>query len=200
IRADGVRVIRNGVDTSVFRPDSERRRQVRARLELAESTRVVACVGRMTPQKGQATLLEAMPRILGAGADTRLLLVGDGPDQAALRQLASRLSVDAHVSFLGVRPDVPELLQAADVLAVPSVHEGFGLVLIEAMATGLPVVASRTGPIPEIVDDGVSGLLVPVREPPALAESILALLTDESRRLGMGRQGRREAEARFDIH
>jgi len=199
IRADGVRVIPNGVDPSVFHPDAEGRKRARAQLELPASTGVVACVGRMTPQKGQATLIRAMPRILEARADTRLLLVGDGPDQAALRQLASGLSLDRHVAFLGVRPDVPEVLRAADVLAVPSLHEGFGLVLIEALATGVPVVASRTGPIPEIIDDGVSGLLVPVGDPPALAEAIRSLLTDEARWRSLSLQGRREVEARFDI-
>jgi glycosyltransferase involved in cell wall biosynthesis len=199
IRADDVHVIPNAVDTTVFRPDTERRKVVRVQLGVSTSTRVVACVGRMTAQKGQSTLIHAMAQIATAIDDCRLLLVGDGPDNSELRRLADRLGIENRVSFLGIRSDVPDLLRAVDVVAVPSLHEGFGLVLIEALATGVPVVASNTGPVPEIVNDGVTGRLVPAADAPRLARAITELLTDDQLRLAMSQRARFEAERRFDI-
>jgi glycosyltransferase involved in cell wall biosynthesis len=199
IRADDVRVIPNAVDTTVFRPDVERRKAVRAQLGLSPSTRVVACVGRMTRQKGQSTLIHAMAQVAKTIEDCQLLLVGDGPDNAELRRLANSLGLEKRISFLGVRSDVPDLLRAVDVLAVPSLHEGFGLVLIEALASGVPVVASNTGPVPEIVDDGVTGKLVPAGDAPRLAGAITALLSDAQLWLAMSQRARSEAEHRFEI-
>jgi glycosyltransferase involved in cell wall biosynthesis len=199
IRAEGVQVLPNGVDTTIFRPDPDRRLATRARLGLAPSARVVACVGRMTPQKGQVTLINAMAQVSAAVEDSHLLLVGDGPDRAELQRLAKTVGSECRVCFLGVRPDVPDLLRAADVLALPSVHEGFGLVLIEALATGVPVVASRTGPVPEIVEDGVTGLLVPVGDTRRLAEAITTLLVDRRLHGTLSERGRVEAQARFDV-
>lgn len=199
IPPERVEVLRNAVDTEVFRPRSrEERRRIRDRLGLGEQP-LMLCVGRLTPQKGQAALIEAFAELRKCGSSARLLLAGDGAWRETYERRARDLGLDAAVSFLGTRSDVPELLAASDLLALPSLHEGFGLVLVEALASGVPVVASRTGPIPEIVRDGETGILVEPGEPAALVRGIATLLDDDARRREMGRRGRQDVVERFAL-
>jgi glycosyltransferase involved in cell wall biosynthesis len=116
-----------------------------------------------------------------------------------LLELRARLGVEDTVSFVGFREDIPELLRAMDLLLLTSAHEGFSLVAVQAMATGLPVVATRCGGPEEILTDGVDGILCPVADADALASALLALRADPSRRERMGREGRRSAEERFSL-
>jgi glycosyltransferase involved in cell wall biosynthesis len=190
-------VIANAVDTDVFRPDDDLRAEARRALDLGADDLMVLSVGRMTPQKGQHTLLHALasPEL----SSVRLLLVGRGSRQDYLQALAAELGLSDRVRFLGTRGDVPQLMRAADLFALPSLHEGFGLVLVEALASGTPVVASRVGPVPDIVLEGETGILVEANDAAGLTKAIVCLLRDRRRRLRMGERGRLDALARFSL-
>jgi glycosyltransferase involved in cell wall biosynthesis len=146
-------------------------------------------VARLVRQKGLDILIHAMRPIKESVPDARLLLAGDGPERRALERLARKLGVADSVSFLGHREDVEHLMRRAWILAHPSRWEGFGLVLLEAMKQGLPIVAARVSAVPEIVIPEATGLLVPPEDPRALAEAAIRALGDERFRRDAGMRG-----------
>jgi glycosyltransferase involved in cell wall biosynthesis len=153
-------------------------------------------VASLTPHKGHAVLLEAAGRVPGA----RVVLVGDGPQREPLAALAGRLGIRDRVVFAGRRDSVWPCLRAVDVAALASTErEGLGIALIEAMAACRPVVASRLGGIPEVVEDGRTGLLVDPGDAAALAAALQELAADAERRRRMGEEGRRRFERRFTV-
>ncbi len=159
-------------------------------------------VGRLDPQKGYDTLLRGAALVSRAAPEFRLWIVGEtqvgGSGYAAmLHRLCEELRLTETVRFLGVRRDVPHLLAQADGFALASRWEGFGLVFLEAMAAAKPVVATNVSAIPEVVDDGVTGLLVPPDDPAALAEALLALVRDPALARRLGEAGRERARTRF---
>ncbi|MBP2473779.1 phosphatidylinositol alpha-1,6-mannosyltransferase [Crossiella equi] len=187
-----------GVDTTWFRPDSGARREVRRRHGLGEAP-VVLCVSRLVPRKGQDALVRALPHIRARVPGARLLLVGGGAYRKHLRKLADRAAVAEHVVFAGTVPavELPAYYAAGDVFAMPCRTtgggldvEGLGLVFLEAAASGLPVVAGRSGSAPETVREGETGTVVDGRSVRALAESVSRLLADPDRAAAMGRAGR----------
>ena len=193
-----IRVIPHGVEAL---PDMGDGAAARGEFGIPPDAPLVVTVGRLDPMKGHACLLEAAAEVRRHFPSARFLLVGGGPLAEDLRARARALGLEGAVLFAGVRNDVPRLLRAADLFAFPSLdeREGFGIALLEAMACGLPVVASRAGGIPEIVPDGRGGLLVPPRDARALAGAIRALLGDPSRRAALGREGRRRVEDAYSI-
>ena len=156
-------------------------------------------VGRLAPEKDHATLLRAAAVAARRRPDFRLEIAGDGPCEPALRALAAELDLGGTVRFLGRVDDVPALLARAGLLVLSSRLEGISLTLLEAMASGLPVVATRVGGNPEVVDDGRTGRLVPPASPEALAAAMLDLQGDPDTSLAMGRAGRARAERHFDV-
>jgi len=159
---------------------------------------VIGCVASLAPHKGQAVLLRAVDYLRPDRPLPTLVFVGDGPERAALEALAAERSRAARILFLGERRDARCLLPAFDVLVIPSLgREGFGLAAIEAMDAAVPVVASRVGGLPEVVDDGRTGLLVPPGEPAALAAAVGSLLDRPELRHAMGAEGRRQVAERF---
>lgn len=194
-----VMTIPNGVDVSRFRPGDPA--AARAALGLPMNNLVVGTVGRLDPVKGQATLLRAFARLRSLGADhgAILLIAGDGPCRDELTALTVSMGLDGHVHFLGERHDIPEVLQAMDAFVLPSVAEGSSNTLLEAMATGLPVLATRVGGSPELVDNGVSGILVPPRDPQALTEAIGTYLRDPRLRELHGASARQRTVACFGL-
>jgi glycosyltransferase involved in cell wall biosynthesis len=136
--------------------------------------------------------------VAAARPGARLLLVGAGADDDALRVRAAELGLEALVHFAGFQDDPAPYLSACDVVLVPSLKEGLGFAALEAMALERPVVASNTGGLPEAVADGETGLLVPPGDASALADAVLALIADPTRRAALGRAGRARVEAHFD--
>lgn len=174
-------------------------RSLRAALGLGDGP-VVLNVGRLHEQKGQEHLLRAMVRVVERHASAVLLVAGAGEERSRLEGLAEELHLGPAVRLLGHRSDVPALLALADLFAFPSVHkEGLPVAVVEASAAGLAVVAANTGPLDEAVEDGVTGVLVPAREPEALAVAIAGLLDDPERRRSLGDAGRRRAAERFSL-
>lgn len=195
---DKVRVILNGVDADRFAVAS-RRDDARRELAFTEDERVIVSLGRLRRQKGHDLALRAMTTIAAAEPRARMLIVGDGPERRRLENLHARLRLWGCVSLLGQREDVPDILAAADCLVAPSRYEGFGLAVAEAMAAGLPIVASGVDSIPELVEDGVSGLLVPPNDPQALAAAVIEILGDRERAGSLGQNARERVRERFTL-
>jgi D-inositol-3-phosphate glycosyltransferase len=197
-RLDRISVIPCGVDTDLFRPGHSR--VARAELEL-DDVPTLLYVGRIAPIKGLATLLEAVSRLVAQGRRVRLLVVGGDADDAGegheayVRDLTCRLGLCDVVSFLGAQPQAAlrDYYVAADVTVMPSYYESFGLVALEAMACGSPVVASRVGGLATTVRDGVTGFLVPEGDVAALADRIAVLLENPKLRTDLGQEGVRWA-------
>jgi sugar transferase (PEP-CTERM/EpsH1 system associated) len=187
----------NGVDTERFAPGDGG--ASRLALGLAPGAPVVGTVGRLDLVKDHAGLLRAFARVRAAHPATVLVLAGDGPCRAVLARLAGQLGLGAAVRFLGLRPDVPAVLRALDVFVLPSIAEGISNTLLEAMATGLPVVATRVGGNPELVEADVTGTLVRAGDPAALAAGILRYVEDPHLRELAGKAARQQAVARFDL-
>lgn len=170
-------------------------REARAALGLPPDGLLLGAVSRLDPAKGIDVLLEALVQV----EDASLVVVGDGPQRAALETLAARLGLSARVHWAGFQQDAVRLLPAFDLFVQPSVYEGLPTTVMEAMAAGLPVVATAVGGTPEVVVDGVTGRLVPPRDPAALAAAIHALLHDPDRRRTMGQAGRERVAQHFSV-
>jgi glycosyltransferase involved in cell wall biosynthesis len=157
-------------------------RRLKERLGVEAGERVVLTVGRLSREKAQADLLRAFARLAREKAEVRarLVLVGEGPERVVLERLAAELRIDGRVVFAGQTSDVAPFYAAADLFALPSHSEGSPYALLEAMAAGVPVVATRVGGVPEIVSDGESALVVAPRDEQALAGALARLLSDES--------------------
>lgn len=160
---------------------------------------IVGVVGRLELEKGHPTLLEAWPMVLDRVPGAYLLIVGEGSRQDALRQIAREQGIERHVIFTGRRDDIPAVTAALDVAVLPSYREAQGLTILEAMAMSRPVVASNVGGIPEMVEDGVTGLLVPPHDPPALAAAITRLLLDHPYADMLARAGHDLVHDRFCV-
>lgn len=199
-RAGSVATLLNGVDVSRCFPvkDSAARREMRSSIGIPGVDQVVLFVGQLAEFKGVPDLLIAQERVLAERPGSGFVWVGDGPLRGTVAAAATRHP--GRVAFLGQRDDVPALMQAADLVAAPSRwDEAFCLALAEAAASGVPSVATRVGGIPEVVDDGVTGLLVPRGDAVALASAISDLLGDSSRLSSMGIAARARAERLFDL-
>lgn len=184
-----VSVIPNGIDLSRF---SGRR------TSSPSDPLTVTTVANLRPEKGHDVLLEAAARVVQTHPGVRFQFVGDGPMRAALQQQADRLGIGSAVAFLGHREDVPELLARSALFVLPSRSEAFPNGLVEAMAAGVPSIASRVGGILELVQHQRDGVLVPVADPSALAAAIRALLDDPAAER-LGARGRQTIEARYSF-
>lgn len=202
------RVLYNPFDLSRFQDVTEvSRRRVRAELGLEPGTTVVSSFGRLVEWKGQDVFLRAVERLATARPTLRALIVGEAPRSGAgptfaerLRSLAGDLGIAHKVIFTGLRPDVPELMAASDVVVHSSIRpEPFGRVIVEAMAAGRPVVATDAGGVPEIVQDGRTGRLVPPGDDRAMSEAIEWFLSDTARSRSVAKRGRDRVGARFTL-
>ena len=160
---------------------------------------MICTVGRLDPVKDQVGLVRAFAGLVPAHPEAVLVIAGDGPCRDELARVIAELGVADRVRLLGECRDVPGVLAAADVFALPSIAEGMSNTLLEAMAAGLPVVATRVGGNPELVEDGVNGRLVPIREPVALREALASYLDDPHLRAMHGKASRQRAVECFSL-
>ena len=186
-----------GVDTARFAPRD--RARARAALGLDAERHVVGTIGRLNAQKGHTYLLQAAERLAERRADIEWVIAGDGEVRARLEAEARLRGLEQHVRFLGHRSDVPEILAALDVFVLSSNFEGMCFAVAEALAVEVPVVATDVGGVSQSVVDGETGLLVPPRDPAALADAIERLVDDGDEATRLGSAGRQRVEELYDL-
>lgn len=210
VAPQALRVVRSGVQlpgvavpsdplASDLVPDGRReeRSDLRAELGVPGDGLLLGNIAQFVEHKGHVHLLAAMPEVRQGEPAAHLVLLGGGALEKDLRRQAERLQLGSCVTFAGHRPDAARYLPAMDLFVTSSVEEGLGTSILDAQAAGVPVVASRSGGIPEALHEGVTGLIVPAADPPGLARAVLTLLRDPERRARMGQAGRHWVEERF---
>jgi len=198
IRSEHMGVMYNGVDTQRFAPCKETRFAIRKELGLPAESFVVGTVGRLVPIKDHHTLLKAAAMLSGSGIDVRVLLVGSGPERERLQSRTTD-SLEGRVCFAGDSSRVPEMLNAMDVFVLPSLGEGMSNTLLEAMATGLPVLATNVGGNPEIIEDNVSGCLFTPGDAAWLGDRLKLLARDPAVIHQLGTAARNRAMESFSL-
>jgi len=151
---------------------------------------IIGCVARLSPEKGHTVLLRAFRKVISRHPRARLALIGEGEERERLQHLTADLNMNDCVRFLGLRVDVPEVLATCDLFTLPSIQEGFPMVILEALAAGKAVIASEVGAIPDVIRQGNTGMLVPPGDADALAHALCLLIEDEGLRQRLGQSGR----------
>jgi glycosyltransferase involved in cell wall biosynthesis len=203
VPADKVRLIYNGIDPKSYaiekgRSMAQHRTLLRHELGIPAQAFLIGAVGRLHPQKGLSVLLEAFAAVLEQIPQAWLVLVGEGELHADLENRASALGISDSTTFAGRREDIPAVLSTLDVFVLPSLWEGLPMALLEAMATGLPVIATEVGGTPEVVVDGETGILIPADDVKSLEQAICILL-DENLRQRLGQAGQARVRKLFSI-
>lgn len=192
--SEKVTVIPNGIDTDRFVPNAEARARIRAELNLPEAAPVCGIVAALRPEKDHALFLQAAARVVQRCPRSHFLIVGDGPERKVIETLRSELNLEDCVTLTGSRSDIPDLLAAMDCFALTSKMEASPVSILEAMSTGLPVVAPRVGSIPDAVDDGQNGLLVEASNLDETTDAMIALMQGANLRAEMGQSARVKAK------
>ncbi|HEY7116360.1 MAG TPA: glycosyltransferase [Tepidisphaeraceae bacterium] len=192
-----IKVIPNGVDVRRYRRARERR-DARRELSLPDScSHVLAIVGRLEEQKGHRFLLDAIQHLRGTFPGVCVLVAGDGSLRADLQEKAQTLGIERHVRFLGHCGNIQSVLDASDVFVLSSLWEALPFALLEAMASGLPIVATAVAGVPELVLHGETGFLVQPADPTGLASALRTLMASEELRASMGMAGQERVEREF---
>ncbi|MCC6019382.1 MAG: glycosyltransferase family 4 protein [Candidatus Verstraetearchaeota archaeon] len=194
-----IQVVYNGIDT--------RKASLLGDIETVEKYGihkedfVILYLGRLHPKKSLEDLVKAFPRVVQKVPNAKLVIAGKGSEEAKLKKLVEELKLQGKVIFTGFVSENEKwsLLKRCDVFVLPSIVEAFGIALIEAMACGKPVIATRVGPFPEIIKNGETGILVPAHSPSDLADAIINLAQDPEKRMLIGKKAKEEVENRFDI-
>jgi glycosyltransferase involved in cell wall biosynthesis len=187
-------LIRSGIEIEAYRDVAIGRDQARDRLDLPRDAFVVVCVGRLSHVKAPLDMVSAFDRLARRHAHAHLVMVGDGPMRSDVEAAVERLGLTGRVHLLGLRRDVPEILRASDVLALASLGEGLPRVFPQAMAAGLPIVATDVDGAPEVITDGENGWRVRVGAPDELGARLIELADDPARAKRMGERGRERVE------
>ena len=194
------RVVRiyNGIELDQYRPVLEQV-NVRNQWGIPQEVSLIGAIGRMVWQKGFEYLIECIPEIVRTYPDTKILIVGDGPLLDGLKALSGRLGVEKNIIFTGFQSDIKEILSAFDLLVVPSLLEGFPMVTLEAMAMAKPIIATNIDGITEQITNEENGILVPPRDPDALAKAVIRVLADKEGGKTMGLAAREKVEQEFSV-
>jgi D-inositol-3-phosphate glycosyltransferase len=200
-----ITVLPLGTDLERFDPSHYDAAEARRHFGLPEGKKIVGVLGRLDPQKGQDVLLRAIPKITAEHPDVLFLIAGDETagepgHKKYLENLSRTLGVERYVKFMKFTDDVPRLMAALDIFTLPSFSETFGLVVIEAMAMEKPVIATNAGGVPEIITNGINGLLVEPHNEQSLAVAIHRVLSNEQLRLSLAHTGRAAALKRYDFN
>jgi glycosyltransferase involved in cell wall biosynthesis len=194
-----VPLIASAVDTREFRPDTNARSRVLREFALDDRAVIVGVAAQLIPRKGHELLLRALPELVRRVASVHVLCFGRGPLRASLERLVTSLDLSRSVRFVGFRDDFAALLPGLDVLVHPAAREGLGLTVLEAMAAGVPVVATAVGGIVDAVRDGIEGLLVAEGDGLGLATAIERVAGDAALRRRLATAGRSRADGEFSI-
>jgi len=194
-----IHTIHYGLDPASVHAPPDARTRLRQELGLPADAPLVGSVCRLIEQKGLDNALDGFAQVVAEFPAAHYAIAGDGPLRGALEAQAARLGVADRVHFLGWRADAPAIFAALDVLLAPSRWEGFGLVFLEAMALGVPVISTRVSAIPEVIADGETGWLVPPDDPAAIAGALRAALADPDERCRRGEAGRARLESQFTV-
>jgi glycosyltransferase involved in cell wall biosynthesis len=200
-RIDAQRVARiaSAVDTSSYRPAPAARNTLLERMGLDTEAVVIGMAGQLIARKGHRLLLDSLPSVLDAHPRARVLLFGRGPLEAAIRRRIETLGIAGRARLVGYRDDFVELLPGLDLLVHPAQREGMGSVVLEALACGVPVIASRVGGIVDVIEDGVHGVLVSPEEPRLLGRAISAMIADAGTRRSLAQAGRQRVREHFSV-
>lgn len=196
---DHIHVIYNGLNLDKFAATAQRRDLARRAMETSDEAPVIGMVGELTQRKNHIAVLRCLPALVERLPDTRLWIIGEGDQRKVLADEARDLGVQKNVVLAGFRDDVPDLICGMDVLAHPALMEGFGYVLVEAMAAGVPVVSSNTSNLPEIIDEGATGFLLDPEDQPMWTKRLGEILSDGEMALRLGARGFEQAHERFTI-
>jgi glycosyltransferase involved in cell wall biosynthesis len=200
LKPDKIKVIHNGIDLSSFEFDIKKQREkLFQRHNLDPKITLIGVSARLVQAKGHRYLLQALPEIIKVHPDIRLFIAGDGSEKEDLKELTKKLDLDNYVIFAGYIKEIFETMAGFDLLVLPSIIEPFGLVLAEGMALKKPILATRVGGIPEVVQDQKTGILVPPGDPHSLALAIISLLKDKNLAFLLGEKGRKRVEKLFTI-
>jgi len=194
-----LRAIHSGIDLATYERNHTTPAVARKALGLPARGPVIGVLGRLVPIKGHGYLVEALPMILKKFPSAMLLFVGEGPEREPLAARAASLGVSQHIRMVGAQFDLTSYVAACDVIAQPSLNEGMGRTVLEALVMGKPVIASRVGGLPELIDHGGNGLLVPPASPSALAHAICSLFWDHARLRRMSNAARRSVGRQFSV-
>jgi len=181
-------LIENGVNLEMFTTNSSSQ-AIKESLGIKKEALVVGTIGALTREKGHQYLLRAALKVIRIYPEAIFLLVGDGIERPGLEKTASSLGIKDSVIFAGMRKDVPEILSILNVFVLPSLNEGLPMALLEAQAAQIPVVATSVGAIPDVLENGVTGMLIPPKDPQAIAEAIIMILSDKKLASGIAQKG-----------
>jgi sugar transferase (PEP-CTERM/EpsH1 system associated) len=194
-----VQLLYNGIDIDTFSPRSNKEyNSLRTKLNIEQKQTVIGCTGRLMTVKNFPFLIRAFHKISSSFPDSILLLIGDGPERKNIESLTAKCNLNDRIILAGHRDDIKDLLHVLDIFVLPSISEGVSLALLEAMASGLPIIASNVGGNPEVIENNKSGLLVRSNDHDHLAELLSLLLNDEGRREQLGNAARKRVEGKFD--
>lgn len=198
-----ITTIHNGIDitwwqSQFLRFTTEDRRKIKEELFRAhENTLIILCIAELHERKGQKHLIEAISKLTKEYPNVKLVFVGEGQERHNLEKLTKRLTLTNHIVFTGRQKEIPKLLKSSDIFVLPSRREAFGLVLLEAMISGLPVIASRIGGIPEIIEDEINGILFEAQNSDELAQDLIKLIDDPEKRKKIASSGQKTVLEKF---
>ncbi len=189
--------ISNGIDIDKYLVKSGNGNKIRAEFKIKPSTKIVVSAGRLSSQKGFDYLIEAMKKVFTVAADTVLLIAGEGPFNKNLTEMARKLDIEHKIIFVGNRTDMIDIYAAMDLFVLASLREGIPLVVLEAMAMKKPVIATRVGGVPTVIESGQNGILVEPKNSSTLSEAIIRILKDADLAKDLAENGRKTVEESF---
>ena len=200
VSTEKIKVVYNGIDITRFQASSLKPQEIKKEFGIKEDEKVIAVIGRLVPQKGISFFLEAFRRLLDEGQKIKALIVWDGPLKESLKSQVSSSKLEEKIIFTGLRKDVQDILSITDILVLPSTREGLPIILLEAMAAGAIVVASKVGGTPELVEDETNGFLFEPGDVEDLKKKLTQILMKEGRAMDeIRKNAKRTLEERFSI-
>jgi len=193
-----IRTLHNGIDCEQYESKGTKNR-VEKSLGISSTDIVVGCVGRLAAIKDHETLMRSFKLVHGDFPKTKLVIVGEGENRKSLEALRQTLRLESHIVLTGERNDIKTLLSRMDVFVLSSLNEGISITLLEAMSSGLPVVATSVGGNTEVLENGLCGILVPPRDPEKMAQGILTIISDQGKARSLGKAAKKRVKEKFSI-